>query len=52
MTTEDIEAAAKRVDKALTCDDASDLPWENTNKTYRNHCRRIAAAALNVEETE
>lgn len=28
------------------------LPWEHVAERYRNHCRRIGDAALNVEGTE
>lgn len=66
MTSEDIEAAAKRVyavipvmiqvrvpstaTNVLYTKEWKGEPWEDTDEDYRNHCRRIAAAALNVEE--
>lgn len=25
------------------------LPWDETDEDYRNYCRRIAAAALNID---
>lgn len=32
--------------KILRCE----IPWDETEEDYRDHCRRLAAAALGVEE--
>lgn len=66
MKTDDIEVAAKRVYTIIPVmvqvrvpSTATNVrytkewqaePWEDADEDYRNHCRRIAAAALNVEE--
>lgn len=26
------------------------IPWESADEDYRNYCRQIAAAALNIQE--
>ena len=64
--TDELEAAAKRVYAVMpvmvrVCvpSTATNVrytrewqaePWDDTDEDYRDHCRRIAAAALNVEE--
>jgi hypothetical protein len=55
MTPDDIEAAARRVYERVIPVRESPLKifsWEDIGPNYRNHCRRIATAALNVEEKE
>jgi hypothetical protein len=53
MTPDDIEAAARRVyAMGKTEEYICDCLVDSCDEEYLNFCRRIAAAALNVEEKE